>query len=922
MKTKITFILFFLLSAFTVISFAHTPSSAITSINTENFYCAGSEDSNYYIEALLDKYHFDSCENINISVVINENFEIKSTNYFIDGLIIVNEHIADNQLDLSLACFDHSTKGRIEISVINNFDVANKIDLFVFNNEHGAFISTNGFEDAMEKWFGFAMDNKIMTHNEYQDIISPLCAMEEIVTPNTIDINDHIIQNEINSTFENAFRIKCTFLWQADNLNIYPQRNAKVELYIRNKTTNNFELHTVTSTDDDGKINIFLATPPTSGYDLYMRIYAADITENITVRKNANNEIYFTSTETYIGRTTDITSTFISNIAYTSSYTLHALQIFQAVKTARDFAQEMMGRLPNDVAVLYPHDQTGNAQNSCFYNRPNLSDTSTINDIGTIHIPYFESSKNLKVYACWDAIMHEYGHHVSYHSEIGVADFTGGIAHDVFDNQCDVFYSSSPSTAKHLGIHLAWGEAWPTIFALVAQDYYKTLIGGTNGIAYACDNVYNSYKYGDDYSVEESNEYTFNGDGCELNIMMVLWDLFDDPVNDDDPFSMTYTQFWNVITENHAKTFSEFIQGFYDDHPSYTHAIGSLLEECRIAPYKLDTDDDYPISQDSPPVFNWKAGGGSKYFPNNNFVLIFYNEAGIPILYTDEIYTTTYALSDEEWNDILYSYPNDDEYLVAISAIQTDEPVTGEYISKLYRLYKLPNVIEGSYIYFESYTRYYDETATIGGGDSIKHRFFTWNEGTYIFQTTGAAYTRLSIYYDNTLVATNTGGGAGNNAYICVDLLAGEEYEIVVHKLFYNETTVPIRLVITLGEEYEDTEVYSIESFESLEDIGTSIPITIWDSVWSYEARLFKFTATESGEYNFEIYGDTDLSIYVINTSETGTTVWGVDFAHSGDYYIDFTPTLEAGVEYFVMIHLDPWVDDIYSYELTITYLG
>ena len=887
-----------------------------------HYYSSSAITDEAFATILVEKSHFLASENISVSFKVSEDDFITDFDYQATNLEIIDTSFYNHSVDFILACEVGTTECELVVDILleDNLTVTKK--LFVYNTSYGAFVSTINMEDAFEQWCGYAMENGIMAHDEYREIISQLYVMEEAITIDSMNIAESLEQADANAASSTGLRINCTFLWEDDFSSTHPKRGAKVELYVKNTSTNSFELYRTTETDDDGKVDITLPAPSASGYDLYMVIYASDLTGNITVRKSANNEIYSSYTSTFTGRTTDINSTFISQMLPSANYSssFQAQQIFQALKTARDFAVEMIDTSLAPVKLVYPVGEVnvyGDIPLS-YYTPANSSN----GNVATITYPDFKYYGNGYVsptlpnsYGAWDVIMHEYGHHVQRNANVDVMDMsTIGITHNANENLIDTFYNNSEITnAKDQGIKLAWVEAWPTVFSLLAQDYYKESL---TGIKLVADDHYNSYNE-NDFNIEKDS--LDGGEGNELSVAGVLWDLFDDSEFDEhDHFAMNYIQFWNVITENHAKTFSEFAQGFYNDHPSYAKDFNILLTAHGMSPRNIEAELNGNI-----PTFTWTAGGGSQYFPNDNFVLIFYNEAGVPILYTDKIYATSYTPSAAEWYQILNAYAADDDFLVAISAIQTEHPVTGEYVSIQRRFSKSFECFEGETIEFDFYTRYYEGTIDISGGDSIEYTLISSNYGGHIFQTTGDADTMIWVYKNDTLIAYDDNSGYGNNAYVYLYITNSDEYKIVVKKLYDFVETSPMKFILCMGEEYNDySDDTSVESFDTLDNITTSTWLVIGDEVSSYEARVFKFTATSAGDYNFCISGDTDTSLYIVNPRDADLLVWREDFAHSGDYYLDFTCSLEAGVEYFVMICIDPSLEDIGYYELTITYLG
>ena len=186
-----------------------------------------------------------------------------------------------------------------------------------------------------------------------------------------------------------------------------------------------------------------------------------------------------------------------------------AVQIGQAVLTARDFASAMMDSLPQNVKVIYPSTL------STQYN-------------SALGIIYIQGNSTDLDYFDWDVIMHEYGHHISH--ECNITDGPYLTNHDSATNNADVLNDKSK------GVRLAWSESWPTIFGELAQQYFSSiLVDITNVKDYAYSDTTNPV-LGIDYDYDSLTDYL--GEACERSIMAILWDLFDTTNEDGDTISL------------------------------------------------------------------------------------------------------------------------------------------------------------------------------------------------------------------------------------------------------------------------------------------------------------------------------------------------------------------------------------------------
>lgn len=410
-----------------------------------------------------------------------------------------------------------------------------------------------------------------------------------------------------------------------------------------------------------------------------------------------------------------------------------AFQILQAVITARDFAQEMMGSMPSAVAVVYPSNV-----GICKYDKFSLK----------MHIISANGSANRPAsYASWDVIMHEYGHHIQH--AVGITDSPYG-SHDPFKNHVDERENKSE------GIKLAWGEAWPTVFGMIAQKYYfeKGLLHDIKTVGDSCYSAYNVNTY-------DINTIEFGlGEGCENSIIAVLWDLFDFDFEENDTIYLGYKGFWDITTKDQCKTFSEFIQVFYDTYPNLIDAIGANLSDYNMASSKLTVT---AKSLTALPEFSWEGGGGSqKGFNNNYFDLVFYDSSNAEIFRISDLTTTSYTLSDDEV--IQVSYLVGDTYW-AVEAKNVYDVSTGPYISQKLQITAPVGV----------FTLGLNRHVQITGEDVAWFKFVAPSDGTYTFYTEGGSDTTGQIFsqlfeYSKHLLATDKDSGDASNFKITLNL--------------------------------------------------------------------------------------------------------------------------------------------------------
>ena len=347
-----------------------------------------------------------------------------------------------------------------------------------------------------------------------------------------------------------------------------------------------------------------------------------------------------------------------------------AFQISQAVITAARYYEAMEGTSLPKVDIIYPYSRE-DYDATFFYlpDRVNIKDRLS---------PY---SNQPSSYASWDAIMHEYGHHVAKYMDI---ENNPGGNHYFELNQAEGLRN------KDKGMRLAWGEAYPSIFALLAQNYYSSSL---NSIFTVGDTIYTP---SDAPKCNlESIAYVF-GDGCEGAVAGVLWDLFDNSSTEThDTISMGHSSFWSLVTDSGAVTMFDFVCHFMSTQSiSAQRKLSVLLSYYMIAPFYLD----YEVTA-STASFSWKAGGTSPVdYLNNSFDLVFCNADQEEVFRIEYLSfyeppskppaNCQYTLTAAEYATIKNACGNTFGFYVV--AFQTDAPATGLYESE-YITVSIPN---------------------------------------------------------------------------------------------------------------------------------------------------------------------------------------------------------------------------------------
>lgn len=594
--------------------------------------------------------HFIPNQNITITFSVSSNIRINQYDYSHEGLNIVSINIAENEnsrINVEIMPMTNSLEGKLIIELFLNNGETLFASLYAISNEYGTFISQFSYDDAREYFFSFAINNSILNEDECatirNNILNESC-IQSISVRKSSQSTENINTMSTNSVSSTSYKVEGSLIWQGDNNKYHQLRGIKVEL--RYKTLVGSNLIETVCTNNIGRFSFVV--DHSDNKDIFIRVFPGD--DNIVIKHGVLNAEYYWDSDIIenISFGDDVS---ISNIFKMTSDCGRALQISQALLTARNYVIAMSGLTPSNVKVKYPQGD-------------NCSYSSTLN---TIYITGNErySDSYPHSYASWDTIMHEYGHHIQ--DEMKIANNPGG-NHQSNKNDADILNN------KDKGIRLAWGESWPTVFALMVQQFYSSQLTNIDTVG---NSSYESYN-GNAYNIETTAVRL--GEACERSIMGVLWDIYDGENESGDNLALGHQAYWNVTTEGQSKTFSSFITYFYQKYPYYIESIGSSLSYYKMATSKPIITNASNLSQTTPPTFSWVAQGGSTTYPNNCFVLIVYDTANQEILRSSMMVTTTYTFTQEEWNTILNSYGT--TFRVAVSASSLYTPITGPYVSE------------------------------------------------------------------------------------------------------------------------------------------------------------------------------------------------------------------------------------------------
>ncbi|MBQ2876812.1 MAG: hypothetical protein IJE25_07365 [Clostridia bacterium] len=597
---------------------------------------------------------------------LHSDDEILSYNFTPYGVAITSNQLISKKgfiqinfckLGLSSNASNYAT---LDLTVLlSSQKTINKTAYFYFG-DNGCTISLHSLEDAEHIYYDNLFLTSILTEKQYYDKLNALYDDCIIETFEMSERHREILSKRPQRTETRSGQmVTGEIVWMDKENHPHALRGAKVVLY----TTSSSTPVATTYSDSDG-IYEFTGLTTIQNKNVYLKVYAGD--DNAMVYNAALTAPYFMESR-------DITAanaeTYLNCIIAHRGVLAQAMQISQAVITARDYAWNMMGHSPSNVKVAYPTQD-----DNCYYNYN--SKKIAITSIGI--------NEDIESFESFDVIMHEYGHHLQY--QLNITD-SPGEEHYSSTNDADLY-------GQYAGIRLAWGEAWPTVFGMVAQQYFGAYLSdlcyygpdcpeyGTaefeEHICYAENAIYEAYNFftEDFYSLESG--CTRLGEACEDSIMAILWDLYDYGTETDDEIGLGSFNFWRITTSGEAKTFSEFIDDFYGFCSSSTFSALNQDDVYKLGKnlvrYKVAGEILYRTG--IPHELTIKLNGGSETYGNNYFVLTFYDSNNNAIL------TNTFTVSDQstydhqiseaDWNTILSASGSTYSVVLSSYAIHQD----------------------------------------------------------------------------------------------------------------------------------------------------------------------------------------------------------------------------------------------------------
>lgn len=610
-----------------------------------------------------EKEHIAGFKLLDYSVSDESNIMLNfSSSYFVGDVYSHSKEInlsileqKQNSFKVFVTLLSKLQKISFDICSLSNNKI-NQLSIYCVRINGLIYISTSSYDDCYDAYY------KLFDSNDFSHDMEKYFSSEYSC--------DTVRKQVTNSTYNS---ISGQLRWLDEEGSYHPCQYMKVSIYDKDPVGS--QLLGSVETDWNGNYSFRYTNDMgifENGYDIYCKFYVGN--DYLQVKTNAGADYVYT-TEVYnnvpIGdqRTMNFTFTMDSGIG-------QAMQIAQAAAFSERYAYFMHHDHLSKVNIIYPYNVTADASGCMYYKN---SKTIYIEAPSSYNSSASVISERLRSYSSWDVIAHEYGHHIA--AELDLDNSTGGQhyilqnamdEYDIWNSQEGVRQTVTP--VKDEAIRLTWSEGLATYFALSTHRYFaydlQTILG-------ANDKLYSAYNISIDIDIESPN--TFLGEGYEFEIASFLHDLCDSASCDGEEFDLIFLDHQNLfdyIVDSNAVTLSQFVNYLYNNTVISKHSIGKLLEHVGVVVRNINCD-----VQNNILAVSWTGTGGSVDHPYNRFKVdvVDRNEN---ILYSQ--YTTS-SLVNINQSNLSTSLSLDDLY-VMVTAYQYDTPITGGYMSDMYKI--------------------------------------------------------------------------------------------------------------------------------------------------------------------------------------------------------------------------------------------
>lgn len=489
-----------------------------------------------------------------------------------------------------------------------------------------------------------------------------------------------------------------------------------------------------------------------------------------------------------------------------------------------------------------------------------------------------------------DVVLHEYGHCVQrkyrFGDSLGVPHYLGVNNSILLDDQ-------------HDGVRLAWGEAWPTVFANLVTQYFGAYFFGNYGTV---DATFDSH----DCSFSLECPTVRFGQESEEDIAGVLYDLFDtdDTIEAFDRLHYGHEGLWKLMAEasqynNGLKTFSDFVSYYQATQSSDNNErLQNIMKEYGFSPNPT-TNGRGTIT--SGPTISWNSV--SYAF---SYDVVLYNGFGTKVV-TRTSNTNTYTINNSDWMKLLVS-PTDGWYYEIIANVLINGN-SYHYSSGRISMTKPSGIEDGGLLEINNTNKraVLEEIWGLKTNVTKKYTFRVASYGYTTFQTVGPYGSHIELYdSNNNLVATGVGGmygkGYGSNSrqkngFIRYYCNANTNYTLLVRdcnsgRNYHGTLIIMQAYACTKGSS-------SYDSADSLEELVSNDGVFIV-SCYQKKVSIFNYIPTSGiGTFTARLSSAFDTYLYVVDTLN-GSIYEDDNSAGNGDAMVDFQAS--SGNRYLIMV--------------------
>ncbi len=299
--------------------------------------------------------------------------------------------------------------------------------------------------------------------------------------------------------------------------------------------------------------------------------------------------------------------------------------VHSGLVTAGTYAGQLAGTMPSTVTVRFPTTRS-----------TSLFDPG----MGELHILQLDRFD-------WDVVGHEYGHY--FMNGHGFVDNPGG-RHASGANLSLPAYTGSKDPA----VRLAWGEGWPTHFAIIGQVALGTASIGMKNVGDR------SYTDTEDSTVDNDLEAAVGvGEDDELSVMCTLWDIADTANDGLDKWTQSDRSIFTALKSSGSKIMGDAWNALAaGKSPRDKASLGGIFGDHKIAPELMMPMDEYEAMGATIPTFTWVKNGGGAPNPLDDFQIRFYGDnfgvpGAMPLFMKDVGDVASWTPTQPEWDMIL-----------------------------------------------------------------------------------------------------------------------------------------------------------------------------------------------------------------------------------------------------------------------------